>query len=81
MCLFFTNRSLFNRYNFALGVKLQYPRHIVLFRQVGHKYLQLWISTKSVAKGDFYEALGHDAVHLVEHAGLNPMRGEYNKVS
>ena len=26
-------------------------------------------------KGDFYEALGHDAVQLVEHAGLNPMGG------
>ena len=26
-------------------------------------------------QGDFYEALGHDAVQLVEHAGLNPMSG------
>ena len=24
-------------------------------------------------QGDFYEAYGHDAVMLVEHAGLNPM--------
>lgn len=30
-------------------------------------------------QGDFYEALGYDAVMLVEHAGLNPMGGNDSK--